>query len=178
MKFEDCLTVGKILKPVGLKGIVKVISLSDFPERFFGFRKFYLYDERKKDFHANKKNESVNFVTRSCETAGDFYRIGFEGYDRIEDVEPLVGSLLLIDETERMPLPEGRYYYYDLVGLGVYEKGKHLGIIDAVVDYGSGDIFRVMREGKELLIPFKDEFVKEIDLKNRKVEVELIEGMD
>jgi len=44
------------------------------------------------------------------------------------------------------------------------------------VNYGSGDLFNVEYRGKEVLIPFRDEFIKKIDLKNRRIDTELIEG--
>ena len=176
MDFKDCLTIGKIVKPIGLKGLVKVISLSDFPERFFDCGDVYLFDEKKSAFHKNKTSSTHVFKIRECSQGNGFLRLGFSSYDKIEDIQELVGSLVMIAESERAQLEEGQFYYYELIGLEAYDKDKLLGKIDSIVDYGSGDLFRIIDNGKELLIPFRKEFVKEIDLESKRVQLELIEG--
>jgi len=164
------------VKPIGLKGLVKVISLSDFPERFFDCGDVYLFDEKKSEFHKNKNGCNQVFKIRECNQGNGFLRIGFLNYDTIEDITELVGSLVMIEESKRTELDEGQFYYYELIGLDAYDKERFLGKIDSIVDYGSGDLFRIIDNGKELLIPFRKEFVREIDLKNNKVHLDLIEG--
>lgn len=176
MDYQNCLSIGKIVKPIGLKGIVKVISLSDFPERFLKCGIVYLFDERAASFLKSRNGGSLNFEIKECSHGNGFLRIGFKGYDRIEDVTELIGSIIMIDEKERVELEEGQFYFYDLIGLEVYDKGSFIGKIDSVVDYGSGDLFRILNDGKEILIPFMKEFVKEIDLSGKRINVELIEG--
>jgi 16S rRNA processing protein RimM len=170
------LSIGKITKPIGIKGLVKVISLSDFPERFFECEKVYLYDEKKGSFIFNVPDNSYDFEMRECNAGNSFFRIGFKHYEKIEDVAPLVGSLLMIDEKDRVELPEGQYYYYELIGADLYDGDAYVGKIESIVDYGSGDLFKVINDGMEILIPYRSEFVKEIDLASNKVVVELIEG--
>lgn len=176
LDYQRCLSIGKIVKPIGIKGAVKVISLSDFPERFLKSKSVYLFDEKTGSFIKNHFMGGLDFEICESSIGNGFFRVGFSGYNRIEDVSDLIGAIVMIDETDRYELKEGRYYYYDLVGLEVYDKGSMIGKVDSIVDYGSGDLFRVVNEGKEILIPFMKEFVKEIDLKGKRIDVELIEG--
>lgn len=176
LEYQKCLSIGKIVKPIGIKGEVKVISLSDFPERFLKSKSVYLFDEKAGSFVKNNNMGGFDFEIRESSVGNGFFRIGFFGFNMIEDVSALIGSIVMIDEKDRYELKEGSYYYYDLVGLEVFDKGSLIGKVDSVVDYGSGDLFRVVDEGKEILIPFMKEFVKEIDLKGNRIDVELIEG--
>ncbi|MBX7043448.1 MAG: ribosome maturation factor RimM [Ignavibacteria bacterium] len=176
MEFEKCLSVGKIVKPVGIKGLVKVISLSDFPDKFFERHSVFLYDEKKRAFAVHPVNKGEEFRIKECRAIQDTFRVGFEGYNSINDVQDLIGCLIMIDEKDKAQLPEGRYYYYELIGLEVLDKGEKIGRISEVVDYGSGDLLKVDSDGKEVLIPFRDEFVKLVDMKSGRVEVDLIDG--
>lgn len=78
--------------------------------------------------------------------------MGFEGFDDINKVQDLVGSLIMIDEKDKVQLPDGRYYYYELIGIEVFDKGESIGRISEVVDYGSGDLLKVDCNGKVVLI--------------------------
>lgn len=176
MEFEKCLSIGKIVKPVGIKGLVKVISLSDFPEKFFERHTVFLYDEKKRAFAVHPQNKSEEFRIRECHAVKDSFRMGFEGFDDISKVQDLVGSLIMIDEKDKVQLPDGRYYYYELIGIEVFDKGESIGRISEVVDYGSGDLLKVDCNGKVVLIPFRDEFVKSVDTKSGRAEVDLIDG--
>ena len=76
-------------------------------------------------------------------------------------------------------LPEGVYYIADLIGLDVYtEENEHLGKVDDIYNTGSNDIYVVKDElGKQKLLPGIDEVIKQIDLENKKIIVNLIEGL-
>ncbi len=175
MNYSDCLAIGKIVKPVGLKGRLKVILLSDFPEKFCERKELYLFDEVSGRFLTGNDNSHL-FRVVECSYSGKYIRIGFEGYDSIEEITKLVGALVMIDEDKRADLKEGLYYYYDLIGLQAECNDKIIGKIEAVVDYGSGDLFKITDGKKEILVPFRNEFVKNIDLKNNRVVLDLIEG--
>lgn len=176
MDYKNFISIGKIVKPIGIKGNVKIISLTDFPERFNKLHKVSLYCERDKEFFINKFNGTYEFEIRECKIYETYVNVKFENFDCIEDTKSLVNKLLMIDEKLRIKLDKGSYYYYDLIDAGVYEKTKLIGKVISIVNYGSGDLFNVKYGDKEILIPFREEFVKKIDLDNKRIDVELIDG--
>lgn len=176
LEYKNFITVGKIVKPVGVKGNLKVISLTDFPERFNKLQKVSLYCERDKEFFVNKSDKSFEFNITECKVYDSYVNIKFENYDNVDESKELVNLFVMIDEKKREKLDEGKFYFYELIDSDVYDSGDLIGKVISIVNYGSGDLFNVKFNDKEVLIPFKDEFIKNIDVKNKRIDVELIEG--
>lgn len=173
---NDFIAIGKIVKTIGIKGNVKIIPLTDFPERFIKLKKLFLFDERKKMFFEDKLTGNNELVVSECRLLPGFISIRFENYASIESSRELIGLIVMIREKDRMRLKKGSYYYYELIGCDVFNKGELIGKVSTVVDYGSGDLFNVEYNGKDILIPYRDEFVKGIDPDEKRIDVELIEG--
>jgi len=176
LEYKNFITIGKITKPIGIKGNLKIISLTDFPERFEKLKAVILYSEKDGQFFFNIKKDSFDFDVTAAKVYDKYVNIKLDGFDSIESTQPLINMMLMIDEKNRMKLEEGSYYYYEMVGCDVYSKEELIGKVISIVNYGSGDLFNVEYRGKEVLIPFRDEFIKKIDLKNRRIDTELIEG--
>ncbi len=171
---NDFIAIGKIVKPIGVKGNVKAIYLTDFPERFKILSEVFLFDERKEEF---KKNYSdFEFYISECRPLNGYVNLKFKGYEDKNSVSELIGQLVMIPETERVKLPDDNFYFYDLIGSEVFDDGKRLGIVESFTDFGSGDLININVEGKVVMIPFRKEFVKKVDVKNKKVELKLIDG--
>lgn len=103
----------------------------------------------------------------------------FEGVDTRNDAELLGGLQVCIPEEERPPAPEGEFYYSDLIGCRVETpEGRHLGSVTAWHDYGAAPLLEVRDGEAELLIPFTDVFYREVDVKGRRIVVELPEGLE
>ena len=96
------------------------------------------------------------------------------------EAEQLIGSQILIDRDERVLLPDGRFWVDDLIGLVVQTTdGAILGVVeDFIIASGGTELYAVKDEsGKLHYIPAVEEFVKQIDLAEKKIVVELIEGL-
>ena len=93
--------------------------------------------------------------------------------------EALIGSDIFI-EKRRLPEPEeGSYFWFDLIGLDVFGVDqKYLGRLESIIQTGSNDVYVVKNEDTEILIPALEAVVQKIDLKNRRMQVELPEGLD
>ena len=100
----------------------------------------------------------------------------------IEDrnaAEKLRGLRLYVDESEIEPLPEGSWYWFQLLGLTVTEKGRTLGEIAEILPYTANDVYVVQRQNKkDLLIPALKDVVKQVDLERKTMEVELPAGLE
>jgi 16S rRNA processing protein RimM len=173
------ITIGKITKPIGLKGYVKVLSLTDFPERFRELNSLKIFDEKENSVLFNKFSDSEEFFVRDAIIEKDQVKILFEGYDDINSVGKMIGSLVVIDESKRVKLEEGQYFLYDLVDMDVIVEGKKIGKTVSVENYGGQDLFKIRLDEnkKEVLIPFVVDFVKNIDTDKKIIEMELIDGM-
>jgi len=168
--------IGKITKTTGIDGSLKVTTATDFPERFKTVRLVKLVNSQNL-FLKHRITGSENFYIQKVSILNGYIRIKFDGYNTIEEAEKLKGFYIGIDEKERIVLPDENYYYYDLIGCDLYDGEKHIGKIISIEDFGSGDLLKIAAvNGKEILIPFLKEFIKEIDTTNKRINAELIEG--
>lgn len=152
--------VGRIVGAHGLKGDLKVEILTDFVQRLDVGRRLRL------------KGDWVT-VERVREQKGRLI-MKLHGIDTIDEAEKLQWQYLEAPAEERPSLDEDEYVTADLVGLSVFTtSGEELGKVDDVLLMPAHDVFVV----NGIMIPGVKQFVKDIDLKNRKITVELLEGM-
>ena len=161
--------VGVITTPHGLKGEVKVFPTTDDPGRFRVLRELILKE---------KKSERVLKV-RSVKFFKQFVILGFEGLNRIEDVEQLRGCSLLVERKDAVPLEENEYYIADLIGMEVVtDDGKKLGVLDDVLQTGANDVYVVKaKDGKEILLPVIDECILDVSLEENRVTAHVLPGL-
>ena len=105
--------------------------------------------------------------------------VKFKGIDKVEDAELLRNFYLEVDRENAIELEEGEYFIADLLGMNVLtEENEELGKLEDVFNAGSSDIYVVKtEEGKQILLPAISEVVKEINLKENKIIVHLLEGL-
>ncbi len=162
------VTVGRIIKARGVRGEFKVLPLTYSLERFDDISRVYVkVGDELREF-------SIEYTR--CE--GRLVVMKFPGIDAPEDVKPLLGRHLLIPEGESPPLPEGVYYYYQIVGLEVYTvEGACLGRVTDIIETGSNEVY-VVREGKkEYLIPAIRGVIREIDIEGKRIVIYPVEGL-
>jgi len=84
---------------------------------------------------------------------------------------------LLVEEKDRFEPPGNKPYYYELINLDAYSGDKLIGKISGVENYGADDLLKISIPDKpEILVPYRNEFVSKIDLKNKSIHLNLIEG--
>ena len=75
-------------------------------------------------------------------------------------------------------MDDDEYFYDDLVGLEVSSiKGKKIGIVTSIYNNGRHDILNIDYNGKNVAIPYVDAFIKDVDIDNKVIIVELIKGL-
>ena len=149
---NERIVIGRVGAAHGIRGELRIIPLTDFPERFPALREVMVGDEL---LHIESiKPQGKNFLMRFCE------------YSVREDAQKLTGRLLTVARAEAAPLDEGEYYVFDIVGLTVYdEEDNELGTVENVLRTGSNDVYAVRSEdGREILIPALRAVVREIDV--------------
>ena len=162
--------VGVIAGTDGLRGEVKVFPTTDEPARFLDLEKVILDTGREE---RTLKIRSVKFFKK-------FVILGFEGMDRIEDVEKLKGSELLIGREDAIPLEEGEYFIPDLIGLKVVtDDGRELGVIKDVIETGANNVYDVQDDnGKRILIPAIPQCILDVRLEEGDMTVHLLPGLE
>lgn len=167
----EYLNVGKIVNTHGIRGEVRVISQTDFPEeRYKKGAKLTLFREGK---------QPLVLVIANHRKHKNFDLLTFEGYPNINDVEVFRNGILKVAEEDLTDLEENEFYYYEIIGLPVIdENGKELGKIKEILSPGANDVWVVQRKGqKDALIPYIESVVKKIDLENEEIHVEIPEGL-
>lgn len=176
-ELDQFIFIGKITKTIGIKGAVKVILLTDFPERFTKLKEVQLFDEKLNKLVLNEITEDNNFGIFDVQLFNSFVRLSIRGFDSIEKVNPLLNKLICIDEKKRVKLPKGLHYYYEMIGCEVFEKDAKIGTVNKIDNFGCSDILFIKdAKNNEVMIPLLKEFVTKIDTKNRRIDVKLIEG--
>ena len=157
--------IGKIAAPHGVRGEVRIVPLTDFPERFENLKSVFLEDDSKLEVEFVKHNNK-------------FIIIKFKNINSRNDIEVYNGKLLMLNRSEIPSLPEGEYYNFDIIGLEVIDdKGVKLGKISEILKTGSNDVYVVDAE-KQILIPALKKVVKEININDGFMKVELLEELD
>lgn len=167
MAKTEVITIGKIVAPHGVRGDVRIIPLTDFPDRFYTVEAVLVDDVGE-------------LAVESARQHKKFILLKFAGFDSLNDSERLRGKLIKIKRADAVKLPKGQYYIFDIIGLAVVdEDGVPLGIITDVLQPGSNDVYVVQQPDKtELLIPAIKEVVKKIDIEGQQMVVKLQEEMD
>jgi len=164
---DDKVTIGKIVAPHGVRGDVRVIPLTDFPERFHQLKMVYTDD-------------GTMLTVESARFHKQFVLVKFRGIDTMNDTDVLRGKLIKVRREDVVVLPEGHYYFFDIIGLSVYtEDGNPLGEITDILQTGSNDVYVTEKPGeKPLLIPALKEVVRQIDIPGKRMIVKLQEEWD
>lgn len=169
---EKWFNVGKIVNTHGIRGEVRVISRTDFPDqRYKAGNKLYLF--------LPKADEPVELTVKSHRTHKNFDLLIFEGYENINLVEKFRDGLLKVPESQLAQLEEEEFYYHEIIGcLVATTSGEELGKISEILSPGANDVWVVKgKGGKEILIPYIHDVVKKVDVKEKVVLIEPMEGL-
>jgi 16S rRNA processing protein RimM len=160
------LIIGRVLKPWGVRGEIKIEILTEFPERFASLHQVFLGDDAKLF--------SVDRARRHGKSA----LLKLKGIDSPEDADELRDQLVQVALEDAVKLPPGKLYLYQLIGLRVVTtEGDALGEITDVLDTGANDVYVVQDGAREILIPAIEDVVKEINLERREVKIKMMAGL-
>jgi len=167
---EDFLTVGLVVSVWGNRGEVKVLPLTDFLDRF------YLLE----NIIWEKDGYRIDLAVKSVRQHKKMILLALAGYDSPEEAKKLSQGYLKIPIEERIKLPEGEYYHFEIIGMEVFDiNDKRVGVIDDIIQTGSNDVYVVRREGeKDLLLPALRSVVVSIDKDKNRLTAHIPEGLD
>jgi len=164
------ITIGKIINTHGTAGEVKVKVYSDSINRFEGMETVLAAaDEQTRDRR--------ELVISGLRYHKDMVLMTFDGIDTMTKAQSLKNCFLQVPEQDLPPLPEGRYYIYQLEGLTVWENGLCYGTLTEVMQPGGNDVYVVNDGKREILIPALKTVIGKVDLEKGRMEVCLPAGL-
>lgn len=160
--------IGKIVNTQGLKGEMKVYSLTDDINRFDDLEYFYIGKDLETKYYVEKVRYKGNMVILKA-----------KNIDTIEQVEKLRDKFIYVSREESRELEEGEFFIADMIGIDVVTvAGESVGKLKDVLQYAANDVYVIEgNEDQEYLIPAIIRFVPEIDMQNRKMVIDPIKGM-
>ncbi|MGI5912090.1 MAG: ribosome maturation factor RimM [Syntrophomonadaceae bacterium] len=166
---EELISIGKIMGTYGYQGFVRIMPLTDFPERFKHLRKVFLC-------HNNTVKE---VIIEEVSLHKQAYLLKIEGIDSRETAQEYRNALLQIEESQLYPLPDGYYYHFQLQGLQVYDEDKgFLGELVEIIETGANDVYVVKSQKYgEILLPAIKNVIMEVNLQEKKMLVKLLPGL-
>jgi len=161
----DKIQIGIIVNAVGLKGEVKIVNYSNSKERYQELESIYV--------------ENIVHKIEKVRYNKDLVILKLSGIDDRSTAEEAKGKGIYIDERDLPALSEGEYYIRDMIGLSVVDDTGHvLGKLSDVIQNSAQDLYEVeMKDGKKILIPAVEEFILNIDIEKKQMDVKLIEGL-
>ena len=160
------LLCAKIVNTHGVLGEVNAIIYADSPEFFEGIRELVLGSGRV--LHPNLVRPHKDMLI-----------MRFDEIETLDEAERLKGCDLYLKREQAAPLPEGRFYIVDIIGLlALTEEGETLGRVTDVIQTGKNDVYVIKNDdGREYLVPVIDEVVTDIDIPGGKILIKPIKGL-
>ena len=161
-EINNYVYIGRIVSPHGLHGEVKVKVMTDNPVRFAkGFNIYLIRDDKTSRSRIVNVKPQGNFVILKLNTINDKM-----------EAEKFREYFLGIEKDKLAKLEEGRYYYFEIIGLAVYSvEGDFIGNVVDIFSTGGNDVYTVKDHEKEVFIPALKEIVEKIDLVNKRMTV-------
>ncbi|GAB4262750.1 ribosome maturation factor RimM [Deferrisoma sp.] len=163
------VAVGRVGRPHGVRGEVRVDPQGSLPRGLEGYTRFYL-DRGRGPEPVQVEHHRIH---------GRFVLVKFQGYDTPEAVRELTHAVLCVDRSELPPLGPDEYYHADLLDCEVVgEGGEALGRVVDVFDSGAHDVLVIRTEGgAERMLPVVSQWVLAIDLDAGRITVRVPEGL-
>ncbi|WP_274651567.1 ribosome maturation factor RimM [Paenibacillus humicola] len=169
---EQWLTVGKVVNTHGIRGEIKVVSQTDFPEERFaeGSVLWLVHPETQ---------QRLSVEVQGARMHKNMYIVKLKGCDDINEAEKYKGWQLKVSRDDLAELDEGEYYHYEIIGCRVVtDEGAELGTVTEILSPGANDVWVVQPpKGKQVLIPVIDDVLLRVDLGTKTVTVRLMEGL-
>ncbi|MCL4533964.1 MAG: ribosome maturation factor RimM [Bacteroidetes bacterium] len=160
------LVVAQVVAPWGLKGDVKARVLTDFPQRFRRGLQVFLGEAK------------TPYVVDRARLQRGWLILKLRGCDTQEQAGKLRDALVYVAAADAVTLPEGQYYWHQIIGLRVKTaNGEDLGVVGDILTTGSNDVYVVQGPRGEILVPALDDVIQRVDLEAGQLVVDLPEGL-
>jgi 16S rRNA processing protein RimM len=169
LNLQNYIQAGRIGKPQGLKGEVRVVLFSGMSDVLRDGRKIVLQ---------NSDSEYREFFVQTCRWQGKHLVARLEGVTNRDDSELLNGYDIWISKSELPALAANQHYLFEYEGLTVVtDTGLELGVVQNVFATGANDVLVVAGQGREYLIPIIEDVLVEVDTTAGKIVISPLPGL-
>ena len=166
---DNLFPIGRVVKPHGFKGKVKVEYFGEDPHYFSHYREIFIKG-------GTGRPEPYEILEAIPQPPRLILRL--KGIEKIEEAEPLIGKEILIKKEVLPELEEKEYYWVDILGMKVETKeGKRIGKVKEIFTTGANDVYVVEGKRGEILLPAIEEVIQSIDLKRGVMKVIRMKGL-
>ncbi|ALC81034.1 MULTISPECIES: ribosome maturation factor RimM [Bacillus] len=169
---RNWFNVGKIVNTHGIKGEVRVISKTDFPdERYKPGNTLYLF--------LKDSNEPKKVTVSTHRIHKQFDLLAFEEAPSLSEAEAFKDAIIKVPEEDLGELGDDEFYFHEIIGCTVFsEDGSEIGKVKEILTPGANDVWVIGRKnGKDALIPYIESVVKEINIKDKTIKIHVMEGL-
>ena len=163
----NSILIGKIVNIHGIKGEIKVYPYTDDIENLSKLKEIYLDEKLEK-----------KYIIKSSKIQKNMLILKLDSIDSVEKAEKLRNMNLYIPKLEVKE--EDTYYIEDLISLEVIDikNNVSIGKITYVFNNGANDVYEILtNDGKKVYFPAIKQVVKQVDIKNNKIYVEVMKGL-
>lgn len=169
----EFLRVGQLVNTHGIRGEVKILANTDFPEQRFAVGKRVWLTHPTLD-------EKLILTVAGVRMHKAALLIRFREWTNINQAEPFKGAWLLVPEEEAVSDAEDGFFFHQIIGCQVVTTdGEQVGRVKEILTLPANDVWVVSREGKkDLLLPYIEDVIKEVDVSERMVTMKWMEGLE
>jgi len=166
---DGYLSIGKIVGPHGINGALRVHPYAESLSIFQPGTRILL---------KNNQGMKKKYLIRWAKSHGKGMLLSLQGIEDRNEASSLAGCDLLMPKNRLPDLEEGTYYWFEIIGLSVYDaEEEYMGRVEAVIPTGSNDVYVVRNQENEILVPALEHVVLKIDKANGRMTVKLPEGL-
>lgn len=167
---ENYFKVGTIVNTHGIRGEVKIMAITDFASDRF---------KKGAELQIDTNQGFVPVNVQASRMHKNMWLVLFEGVTNINEIEKYKTHDIYVYGEERAALGDDEYYYDEIIGCRVVDlAGNVIGTISEIMETGANDVWIIQRDGKsDALIPMIDDVVKQVDVENKLVTIDALEGL-
>ncbi|MCX8116701.1 MAG: ribosome maturation factor RimM [Desulfobacterota bacterium] len=165
---EEFHPIGRVIKPHGVRGKVKIDYYGETASRF-PYRRIFIRDLTGKP---------TPFEVLEVIPHPPRFILKLKGIETIEEAEPLLGREVLLPRRDFPPLQEDEFYWFEIIGMAVEtETGRRIGRVKGIFPTGANDVYIVQGKRREIFLPAIEPVIREIDRQKKVIRVAWMEGL-
>lgn len=151
------IVIGKILKPQGIRGEIKILPLTDNIERFKSVKYLIVKGQAK--------------PVLSLRIMDNYVYVKLEGVVDRNEAELLRDEFVGVKRSDAVKLDKGKYFIVDLLGCEIWADGQKLGVLDDVLQNTRTDVY-VVKGDKLMMFPVVDGLILNTDVNKKRIDLE------